>query len=771
MLPAKLRKFKIRVLSLLKNLKTRIISLLKNPRHDVALAITVAFIIISALCFQNSWLRTGEGFRDIYTSLAHALADKESTVNKLSAVDLQDLGILPKDLPLFLAKLKLYGCSLLDKTTYLYFAVELGSSAKILAFTVLLAIFPLLLLLLITWIMLRLPNNDFNKDTKPLKLVKTIANFTWRPLKSQICGYALFLKEHKAYPIIWAAIWGFNFNFLTIILEVIAYYYYFVAGFDFVNLYMQFYKLLLDLSTLILFFPGWAWAVILILGFGLFRKFASLKKLKKNEKKCEEVAAELPVAVFITGTMGTGKTTFNTELAITYNKYFRDVADKKMFEMSMRFPNFPWINAENCVKFGLEHHTIYNLATCLQFIKFLRKCYEAPQDNPDNLDNPEQRKRLLKIRELRKRILKSRYGYDFDNFLFDYDTCKYAFTYYDNLESKNIFDILGDYVRLYFIYVISCSLMISNYSIRVDDFKKDKGNFPLWDIDFFRNDPELIDKNSRRSHIIDFDALRLGLKFVENGRFKDSIDFGVIVVTEIGKERANQKTIKGEYFSYERTDKDGNKVTVTPDSDLMNLDIKECRHRATVDNFPFVVWLLDDNRAASLNADNKELCDLLYIVKASDYKFITPYFALDELIYNAASKLMQKFHDKDRFYKGNNTLFRHTLRNFFSRFVFKPYEKNFNMYSVSTLEFNVQDGKESDDGHKLKYRMSKKKIHSARFATDCYGDYYYEKTKRSHAGIVDISEYKGKQATREEMNSTHGYFPRGMDMMFPKETD
>lgn len=754
-LKTKLNNIKTRVLSLLKNLKTRIISLLKNPRHDVALAITVVFIVISALCFQNSWLRIGESFRDIYTSLAHALADKESTVNRLSAVDLQDLGILPKDLPLFLVKLKLYGLSLLDKNTYLYFFIDFGNVAKPLAIIILLAFVPILLLLLVICIMLHLPNNDFNKDTKPLKFVKFIANYTWRPLKSQICGYVLFLKEHKAYPIIWAVIWSLNFNFLTIILEVIAYYYYFVAGFDFVNLYIQLYKLLLDLSTLILFFPPWAWAVIFIIGFDVFRKFVSLKKLKKNEKKCEEIVAELPVAVFITGTMGTGKTTFNTELAITYNKYFRDVANKKMFEMSMRFPDFPWINAENCVKFGLEHHTIYNLATCRQFVKFLKKCHEFPGDNT----------------VLRLRILKSRYGYNFDNFLFDYDSGKYGFSYYDNLENKNIFDILEEYLQLYFIYVISCSLMIANYSIRVDDFKKDKGNFPLWDIDFFRKDSEEIGAHSRRSHIIDFDALRLGLKFVEDGRFKDSIDFGVIVVTEIGKERANQKTIKGEYFSYERTDKDGNNVTVTPDSDLMNLDIKECRHRATVDNFPFVVWLLDDNRAASLNADNKELCDLLYIVKASDYKFITPYFALDELIYNAASKLMQKFHDKDRFYKGNNTLFRHTLRNFFSRFIFKPYEKNFNMYSVSTLEFKVQDGKESDDGHKLKYRMSKKKIHSARFATDCYGDYYYEKTKRSRAGIIDIPEYAGKQATRGEMNSTHGYFPRGMDMMFPKETD
>ncbi|MCH5146528.1 MAG: hypothetical protein J1F61_00810 [Clostridiales bacterium] len=719
--------------------------LLKNPGHVISLLFTVAFILVSVLCFQNSWLRIGESFKDICTSLAHAFTGAEPTVNKFSSLDLQDLNILPKDLQLFLTKFELYGQTLLYKETYLYFLTWLAQILRGVAVFILFALLPMLALVLIAWLSLKFfSNNKYNQDTVPLQIVKTIAGFTYWPVKRGINAYLKFLKGHKVYPIIWALIWALNFNIYTILFEAIAYYYYFVTTFDFVNLYVQACKLLLDLSTVLLFFPPWAWAIILIYGFFIFRNLYSVHKLVKLEKKSEEIVAELPVAVLITGTMNTGKTTFNTELAITYNKYFRDVADKKMFEITMRFPNFPWINLERCIKYGLEHHTIYNLATCKQFIRLLRKIH----DNPN------------KYTQLKWRILQRRYGYNFENFQFDYDVKRYGFSYYDNLETKTIFDVMESYAQHYFIYVISCSLMLANYSIRVDDFLKDKGNFPLWDINFFRKDPEKIKEHTRHSHILDYEALRLGEHAINNSKFKDSIDFGIIVITEVGKERANQKTVKWGYFTYGEA---------TPDNDLMNLDTKMCRHRATVDNFPYVVYLMDEQRAGSLNADNKELSDILYIVKASDYKFNTSLFALDELIYKATSKLMHKFHKADRYSKGNNTLFRHTLRNAFSSFIFKHYERAFNMYSVSTLQFTVQDGKESNDGKKMKYRLSKKKIHSARFSTDAYADYYYEKTKRSSVGIVDIPEYAGKQATREELNQTHGYFANGMDNIFNSE--
>ena len=58
--------------------------------------------------------------------------------------------------------------------------------------------------------------------------------------------------------------------------------------------------------------------------------------------------------------------------------------------------------------------------------------------------------------------------------------------------------------------------IISNYSIRTDNLIDDLGNFPQWNTDFFQKDSRLIDSFSRHSHIVDFDALRLGRKVIDD---------------------------------------------------------------------------------------------------------------------------------------------------------------------------------------------------------------------------------------------------------------
>ena len=67
----------------------------------------------------------------------------------------------------------------------------------------------------------------------------------------------------------------------------------------------------------------------------------------------------------------------------------------------------------------------------------------------------------------------------------------------------------------------------------------DIGNFPARDTDFFKRDSRLLDSFSRHAHILDFDSLRLGKKVLADNPRKDSFEFGVVVITEVGKERGN----------------------------------------------------------------------------------------------------------------------------------------------------------------------------------------------------------------------------------------
>ena len=55
-----------------------------------------------------------------------------------------------------------------------------------------------------------------------------------------------------------------------------------------------------------------------------------------------------------------------------------------------------------------------------------------------------------------------------------FDGGRYGFTYDTGLKVEELFDVLETYAKLYFIYVIESSLLVSNYSIREDFVLYDK---------------------------------------------------------------------------------------------------------------------------------------------------------------------------------------------------------------------------------------------------------------------------------------------------------
>ena len=103
---------------------------------------------------------------------------------------------------------------------------------------------------------------------------------------------------------------------------------------------------------------------------------------------------------------------------------------------------------------------------------------------------------------------------------------------------------------------------------------------------------------------MDFDSLRLGRKVIEENINADSFEFGVVVITEVGKERGNSIELS------EKKKKDG---TTNQKNDLFNSWLKMVRHSATVDNFPFVRVITDEQRPESWGADARDLCEIVHI--------------------------------------------------------------------------------------------------------------------------------------------------------------
>lgn len=576
-------------------------------------------------------------------------------------------------------------------------------------------------------------NNDYGKDTRPLRVFKRVTAF-YAPLKAWLISFFGFVREHKTYCKIWLVLFLLYFNAFTIIVEFIAFYFYFVVSFDFSEIYVQVYKLFLDLWAVLSFIPLWGWAIVALIVLDRIRKKIGYSVLRHNEMKNRGFINARPVVLMVCGTMGKKKTTMLTDIALSQAVMFKDKAFEKILENDLKFPYFPWVNLENALRYAMSRHEVYNLATCRKYIGHLSACFAAVQV-------PEYRKAV-------RRHLKKAYALDYDNFCFGYDYERYGFTYNDKLKVVNVWEVIETYAQLYFIYIIESSLIISNYSVRTDSLISDIGNFPLWNTDFFKRDSRLIDSFSRHAHIIDFDALRLGRKMVENNPFADSFEFGVVDITEVGKERKNMLELKEMKKREEATNQK---------NDGFNDWLKMIRHSATVDNFPFVKVITDEQRPESWGADARNLCEIVHIRESGETRLAMPLFFIGELLYSAIfGKFVNLYYDY-RFKRGDNTLSMHILKTLTAK-IQHYYTGIYNTFGYCPLRVQVESGTQDGELDENTYYLASKKIYSKRFSTDCFSDFFTQKALRSPVGLDDLPEYRTEKATFDEMDRQHSYF-------------
>lgn len=688
-------------------------------RHCICIIITLGFIACG-LFFIPSLFRLIESGRDLGLSAAYYFCEMFEiphgvvpTVTEKSAYPVRVF--LPFSIEEFGEKWQLYWQAFTTKENIAEYMAFLGSFLLDLS-KFLIIIFPFAIVLYILFIRsFRKENNDYNKDSRPLKAFKRLSSVTYRPVKAWLKGFFGFVKSYKRYWLTWLLTWLFYFNAYTIILEFIAYYLYFITAFDVKSLYIQLYKLVCDLATVATFFPLWVWAIVGYIVFDRIRKKIAYAKLNHNEMKDRGFINARPIVYMVCGTMGKKKTTCITDMALSQEVMFRDKAFEKILENDLKFPFFPWINLENEIKRAMEKHVIFNLATCRKYIaQKAKKWYK---------------------RKIRKNI-------------FDYDYIRYGLTYDDKLKVVDIWEILETYAQLYFIYVIQSSLLISNYSIRTDNLLSDIGNFPMWDSDFFKRDSRLIDSFSRHAHILDFDSLRLGRKVLDENPNKDGFEFGVILITEIGKERGNV---------IELADKIKKAETANQKNDLFNNWLKMIRHSGTVDNFPFVRVITDEQRPESWGLDARALCEIVSIKESGETRLAMPFFSLTELLYSAVFNKFTDLYYRYRYSRGDNILFMYLLKKITAK-IHGYYTGIYNRFGYCALTVQVESGTQDGVIEEHKYFLAVKKIYSKRFSTDCFSDFFTEKALRSKVGIDDLREYTTEKATFDELQAQNSYF-------------
>ena len=235
---------------------------------------------------------------------------------------------------------------------------------------------------------------------------------------------------------------------------------------------------------------------------------------------------------------------------------------------------------------------------------------------------------------------------------------------------------------------------------------------------------------------------------VENNVFADSFEFGVVDITEVGKERKNMLELK-EMKKREETTNQKN--------DGFNDWLKMIRHSATVDNYPFVKVITDEQRPESWGADARDLCEIVHIRESGETRLAMPFFFIGELLYSAVFGKFVSLYYNYRFTRGDNTLSMHILKMVTAK-VQHYYTGIYNTFGYCPLRVQVESGTQDGELDENKYYLANKKIYSKRFSTDCFSDFFTQKALRSPVGLDDLPEYRTEKATFDEMDKQHSYF-------------
>ena len=701
----------------------------KHYRHYIMIFLCAASLTYGLLC-PYTVPRLLDALHDFGTSVWYYIDfvldlpfEPQATIAKMPEIDIR--GLLPVSVEEFGLFLKTYGQCYFDGSNIaLFFFTSLNQMhgfMLIVMFSSLLA--PAMVLL---WRMnAKKTNTEHGKETPALQRFHGFERSVCIPVAEYIASWRTFLSNHAFYGKILLGIWTFNINLWTIVIEAIAFYFWFIASFDVVHVYTSLYRLTVDVVIAFKTLPAIVWLIVGVCLFDRWRKERGFQRLEHDEMKNRGFLESLSLCIMITATMEAGKTRLQQNMARSNQAVMRYKMQESMTKADFKFPEFPWINFETELKEEIQKHNVYDKTTAELWVREKEKCFLADP------------------------TAKNCFGYDIGMF---------PLVNNDGLKEESIFDVLTTYAQLYWIYTLQTSLIVSSYSIRTDDsVYHDLGNFPLWTDDFFRHKPIGCEEKREYAHIIDYDSLRLGKKMDEENPKNGSFDVGIVVISEIGKERGNMV----ENQMYKKKD-----LSANPKNDGWNNRIKLCRHASTIDYVPYFRCITDDQRAASLGADARELFDILHIESRSNTKLHLPFFFIEDLIVSAVTGLFTRLYRDHRYRRGDMTLFMYLYHKLAARlYMYKA--RIYNTYGYQKMVFGYYAGDAEEAVSHGTYYLSNKKDFSEAYSTDCIAGYFDEESLNSKVGLNDYDRYNKKTATREELKQQHSFLVDELETYFP----
>ncbi len=703
-----------------------------SKREKLYLSITIIMTVVAAACsglfFWRSYARVGESLRDLglaIAGLACFVFDIHANFN-VGAVA-QPSAVLSWDTiwdwNAIKAKFVSAGQNFISGQNFIDYADSIFKGGYIWIFVATIIAVVVIVFVLLFAIFFSGSNVNAGKASLPLRLYRRIERRVIYPCKDFFVGLKKFIKESlggRICSIIWLVLIILDLNLPTMLVEAIAFCLYILGTFDFGCVWSVFTKLLTDLSVpfglpLVVWIIG-AWIVCV-----WWRKRRAMNKLYSRDGLNTQLAESFPTQVCVAAPMGYGKGRFLTCIVMIMQKIFREKALRSMLEIKSLFPEFDWRSFE----------------------EYFRDCHCKKISDVDKFsDNYKYTtEKYISSYAYRTAYNKAFKAGKVHEPLLGYDYMTYGMYRDNGLKREYLLDCLRDYAKLFFIYDSDTSLIFSNYAICVRTGKADLGNFPLWQYMYFDDvDPNEVRQNS---HVLDFNMLRLGKKVNGNVQADNALEFGVLAMQEMDKERGNQNDTK------EMRIKDDE---ANPKNDGLNSFIKMSNHMTYIRGEAYFFDINDMQRLDSLNADFKEVGYQITLEREGKRKLLLPLFGLEELAYQIIVPWWTKKFLDFRFRRGDKNLTFYLLDKLSSA-VERHYVKAYNTYSCTEQILKL----EGEEDVRTFYVMPKQ-IYASVYARDAMGDFFKRKSERSKMGIGDIPVYGGVKATYEELKAQHSYF-------------
>ncbi len=689
-----------------------------------------AFLFIITIIYAifkctHSYTRLVSATWDVCTSLAYYLTwfipfSVHPTVSDMPEGSIDS--ILPDSFEGFGERLARLWENLWNADNFLNYLSQGSTYAETFS-KVLVLVLPLILMFrLIVDMIVNSRNVEWNIKTNSYKVYERILDKVYYPTKRYIIDFIDYTAGHY-YKELFITLWCCNLNIATVIVAFIAWYIYFARAFTFLDLYVQVYKFSIDLA---IFFKSSFTALTIFLGlywFNTWREKTAMRGLDRQEEKLGKIVQDLPIAIYVTGAPGTQKTSSLVNIALTKTIQFRNAALERLFKYFTYFPDFPWLRFENQIQLYMAQHKVYNLASIEAVYDFKKSDFLSGNNT---------------------------YGYD---------VRKYRTVYNDGINDIGIWDALTTYAKLYFIYIIQSSLLVSNFSIREDYIVDNCGNFILYDNNLYTHPVD--EKNSHFAHILNYDTLRVGKILSGNEKIRNSFEFGVLCCTEFGKER-------GSHLENLVVKKNDDNCNVK--NDLLNYKFKFSRHGSVVDNYVFCIWFLDEQKVTSLDPDIRDCCDVIRLNKTSKPIITIPFYYIECALYDILRFIFKSLWEKYRHSHGNRTLQAYLVKHPII-FILLYIERRLNKYSFRRITFTRWNVSTEDEKKEETMPLVPLKVYKKRYATDTHKRFFRKRSLDSELGLMDIPCYNDVTATEEELSMQNSFMITTMENLSKSNND